>query len=1098
MKKIFKPLVFAFLLAISSIFFVGKVEVAEAASPSVKSASPSALDSAYDLRDYIDIQVEYQGSYGICWAYASLTSLETYLALNYGEYYDFSELHLAVSAYAQDGYYDSLNNALTAGGNFENLFTYAQKNNDFVLEDEYSISNYTSITSKMLTDYAAVNANHYSLAKINNTRKFASHYGDKTGTDLTEFRKSVKSHIISNGSISTAIRTSGATWTASQDLCVTLPTLAAEPAQAVDHMVSIIGWDDNYNANGAWSQAGAYLCLNSWGNSWGSNGCFYISYNDYFVEYCMQGVSSAVLADAGAEYNTYQSVPDQTFTQQHIFSAGSITTAQVLDVSPYLNKQIESLDFFIQGSSTVISGKFFGSLSDALNGLNSTTSSLNCSLSARYSVYDRYTLSSPITISNNYLLIVGTTSIDTSSQYHTSTSLASKTASLEQNCFVQTDGRFNTSRTWSNILTHDNADTFSYTLPIRLHFAGAVEATQFTGDADSIVQATLLSGNKQYLKNNATFPNKTITCTIKNATVDPSQVKIRKTNARGSTDVTSKFSINLTGGNLSITLSKSLDSTFTAGNYIVVIPTDAGTVYRAIEVQDEVTYLISYHLDGGTASSNPKFFTNKQTSLNLTAPTKDGYVFVGWYTNADFSTAFSNTDLPHTSLDLYAKYDIACPTLLSKTSDINCVYSKNNPIELEVKVKHALENSFNTISYQWYKKDLTGGEFVKLSGETNSTISLDGVSASGYYACEISITITDPSLVASPCVKTLAISDKSTIKAVINKFVYDMSNAKWDYTKTLFYNATEQSVSVSGLPNGVTVNYTGNSATEIGSYTAHAELVYDDMDGNAFAQPIADLNWSIRKAIVTITIKDIISEDELTLEVLKSKFNCELKYEYLPASLSTQAQRLEYLGFEYLGPIDTEQLTIKTISGQVSSSPSIQNYLDITIINGVYRYVAKTLQDKNSSGINAYNPDGFTADCQFEVSYISSVDEHTQKLLSSAHLTLVRGYNLKFSYLREDDKYIVTLPIERNDLLAQLHIFIVKDGKLVRVNQTDISTSGLTIEADELDAKFLIVEADTGHTSNTQKLAIILIACGFTILYVVVIVEHIRKKRRLW
>lgn len=53
------------------------------------------IPESFDLRDKIDIKVENQGSTGICYAYASLTSVETNLALINGENLDFSEVHLA-------------------------------------------------------------------------------------------------------------------------------------------------------------------------------------------------------------------------------------------------------------------------------------------------------------------------------------------------------------------------------------------------------------------------------------------------------------------------------------------------------------------------------------------------------------------------------------------------------------------------------------------------------------------------------------------------------------------------------------------------------------------------------------------------------------------------------------------------------------------------------------------------------------------------------------------------------------------------------------------------------------------------------------------
>ena len=56
-----------------------------------------------------------------------------------------------------------------------------------------------------------------------------------------------------------------------------------------DHAISIIGWDDNFSKENFPSYCqpknnGAYIAVNSWKNSWGSDSIFYISYEDYNVE----------------------------------------------------------------------------------------------------------------------------------------------------------------------------------------------------------------------------------------------------------------------------------------------------------------------------------------------------------------------------------------------------------------------------------------------------------------------------------------------------------------------------------------------------------------------------------------------------------------------------------------------------------------------------------------------------------------------------------------------------------------------------------------------------------------------------------------------
>ena len=58
-----------------------------------------------------------------------------------------------------------------------------------------------------------------------------------------------------------------------------------------NHEIVIIGWDDNYPAynfpTGA-VQDGAFICQNSWGNRFGEDGVFYISYDDALIGTCSE------------------------------------------------------------------------------------------------------------------------------------------------------------------------------------------------------------------------------------------------------------------------------------------------------------------------------------------------------------------------------------------------------------------------------------------------------------------------------------------------------------------------------------------------------------------------------------------------------------------------------------------------------------------------------------------------------------------------------------------------------------------------------------------------------------------------------------------
>ena len=69
-------------------------------------------------------------------------------------------------------------------------------------------------------------------------------------------------------------------------------------------------------------------------------------------------------------------------------------------------------------------------------------------------------------------------------------------------------------------------------------------------------------------------------------------------------------------------------------------------------------YHINYELDGGNNNAaNPATYTIESNEITLLAPTKRGYTFDGWYSDSDYSTAFTKI-AAHSTTDItvYAKW----------------------------------------------------------------------------------------------------------------------------------------------------------------------------------------------------------------------------------------------------------------------------------------------------------------------------------------------------------------------------------------------------------------------------------------------------------
>lgn len=81
----------------------------------------------------------------------------------------------------------------------------------------------------------------------------------------------------------------------------------------------------------------------------------------------------------------------------------------------------------------------------------------------------------------------------------------------------------------------------------------------------------------------------------------------------------------------------------------------------------------------------------------------------------------------------------------------------------------------------------------------------------------------------------------------IVKADYDMSAVRWDYQDAKIYNGRQQSVLLENLPNGIRVEYRDNENTDVGRYTAMADLTASD-SRNYNNPAIGDCDWEIVKA----------------------------------------------------------------------------------------------------------------------------------------------------------------------------------------------------------------------------------------------------------
>lgn len=218
--------------------------------------STSDLPSSYDLRTLNMVTpVDDQGTNGTCWAFAATASLESYLLeKSYGTY-NFSENNVVTGGSAP-GSYDK-------GGNRDMAAAYYARWAGPVLQSTDPDSLSTIVNRGSYTPSLHVQDVIYLKDR-------------KSSLDNSE----LKNQIMTYGAVDSSLYYDDYYYNDSNYSYYDPYT--SDRADA-NHDIVIVGWDDNYPKEKFLDQPagnGAFICKNSWGNDWGNNGYFYVSYYD--------------------------------------------------------------------------------------------------------------------------------------------------------------------------------------------------------------------------------------------------------------------------------------------------------------------------------------------------------------------------------------------------------------------------------------------------------------------------------------------------------------------------------------------------------------------------------------------------------------------------------------------------------------------------------------------------------------------------------------------------------------------------------------------------------------------------------------------------